>query len=65
MNEDAILGFIALFEAGNADVVFVSTVNDIAEALGGQRCVSPHGTDVNTALIYLLALIARDRMASN
>jgi len=63
MKEDALMGFIALFEAGNADAVFASTANDIAESLGGKRCINPHSTNQTAALFYLLALIASDRSA--
>lgn len=61
MKEDAISGFITLFEAGHVDVVFSTNANDIAESLGGKRCINPHDTNPTAALFYLLALIASDR----
>lgn len=51
--------FIRRFEAGQQrGPMFAETANDIAESLGGTRCIASHDTDQVVAVFYLLALMA-------
>ncbi|UNM20893.1 hypothetical protein K0P33_05395 [Pseudomonas sp. ArH3a] len=50
---------IRRFESGQqAGPVFAETANDLAESLGGTRCITAHATDQTTAMFYLVALTA-------
>lgn len=59
MSASRVNEFIRQFESCQQQgPVFAETANDLAESLGGTRCIIAHTTDQTSALFYLIALVA-------